>query len=162
MYLYTLMIFFKLLPESRFFGLKNFLLRLAGIKIGKTTRICSSVIFHTPNIEIGEGVWIGPGTRFLVAEDSKVFIGNNVDIAMECLFVTGSHEIGSYDRRAGSAIRNDIYIKNGVWIGGRSFILGGADIGEGSILGANSMCNKVLPSNCLYVGSPARCVRDLN
>ena len=162
MYLYFLMVLFKFFPESRLFSIKNCLLRLAGIKIGKNTRICSSVIFHTPYIEIGEGVWIGPGTRFLVAKDSKIIIGNNVDIAMECLFVTGSHEIGDKTRRAGSAIRENIKIGDGVWIGGRSFLIGGAEIRDGSILGANSMCKKIVKANCLYAGTPAKHVRDLD
>ena len=161
MYLYLIMIVFKFLPESRLFNFKNFLLRLSGIRIGSNTRICSSVIFHTPNIIIGDGVWIGPGTRFIIPNNSMVYIGNNVDIAMECLFVTGSHSIGNSLRRAGEAIVSDIKVDDGVWVGARTILFGGTVIGESSIIGSASMCKATIRRNCLYAGTPAKLIRNL-
>ena len=40
---YFNMIIFRLLPETSCFALKRALLRLAGAKIGRNVRICSSV-----------------------------------------------------------------------------------------------------------------------
>lgn len=56
------------LPESRGFGWKNFLLRLAGAKIGKNVRIYTSVrIIGTGSLAIGDDVHIGPGVLISLA-----------------------------------------------------------------------------------------------
>lgn len=162
LYLYIIMIFFKFIPESRFFKFKNILLRLSGIKIGSETRICSSVIFHTANVVIGNGVWIGPGCRFLAAEHSMIIIEDNVDIAMENLFVTGSHEVGGDSRRAGKAIRNNIIIEKGVWCGTRCVFMGGTYVSKGSIVAAMSFCSTKYQENSLITGQPAKVKKAIN
>lgn len=52
-----------------------------------------------------------------------------------------------------------IIIRRGCWIGQNSIILPGVEIGEMSIIGANSLVNKNIPPRCLAFGSPARVAR---
>lgn len=162
MLLYLVNLFIRFLPESRCFTIKNFMWRQCGIKIGKDTRICSSVIFNTNNIVIGNGVWIGPGCRFIIASDTTCIIGDRVDIAMECLFVSGSHYLGDATRRAGRAKKADIHVADGAWVGARSLIMGGAKLGLGSVIGANSFCNTEVPKNTIVGGTPVSLIRALD
>jgi acetyltransferase-like isoleucine patch superfamily enzyme len=46
------------------------------------------------------------------------------------------------------------------FIGGRSLILPGVEIGDGSIVGAGSVVTKSVPPGSLVVGNPARVLRD--
>jgi len=160
--LYLSNLFIKLLPESRFFIFKRGLYSMCGIEMGRNVRICSSVVFHTNNIKIGNGVWIGPGCRFIAATGTMISIEDNVDIAMEVLMTTGSHIIGRRDRRAGLASYKDISIEKGVWIGARSLIMGGASIGCGSIVAANSFVKTEVGKNILVGGTPCKKIKDLS
>lgn len=52
-----------------------------------------------------------------------------------------------------------IDIGSDVWIGCNVTILRGCKIGDGAIIGANSLVNKDVPSYAIVVGSPARIVK---
>ena len=47
---------------------------------------------------------------------------------------------------------------NDVWIGAHSVILSGVKIGNGAIIGANSVVSKDIPDYAIAVGSPAKVV----
>jgi hypothetical protein len=51
-----------------------------------------------------------------------------------------------------------IEIGNSVSIAWRVFVLPGTKIGDGSVIGANSLVNRTIPPRCLAVGFPARVV----
>ncbi len=51
---------------------------------------------------------------------------------------------------------HSIKIGQGCWIGQNVVILPGVTIGEMTIVGANSVVTKDLPSRCIAMGSPAR------
>lgn len=55
-----------------------------------------------------------------------------------------------------------IVIEDNVWIGERSTILKGVTIGEGSIVGCDSVVTKDVPSFCVVAGNPAQIVKRLN
>ena len=76
-------------------------------------------------------------------------------------FVTGTHEIGLSERRAGQGGAKPITIGNGTWVGTRAVILGGVTIGAGSVVGAGSIVRDSLPADTLSAGVPARAVRYL-
>ena len=104
---------------------------------------------------------MGVGSKFIVPQSSKVEIGRDCDIAPEVMFECGSHVVGPSSRRAGPGIANSISIGDGVWIGARALILGGADIGRGCIVGAGAV---VVPGHyapdSLLAGVPARIVKS--
>lgn len=50
-------------------------------------------------------------------------------------------------------------IGNDVWIGCNSTILRGVTIGDGAVIGANSLVNKDVPPYAIVVGSPAKIIK---
>lgn len=150
-----------LLPETRFFGFKRFLFTLQGCKIGKNTRICSSVkIFGAGNVTIGNNVWIGP--EVILISSSSIFIDDNVDIG-PCVFMgTGSHVLGDLrDRMAGTGLSKDIIIRKGCWLGSKSLIMPGVTIDAMSVVNAGSIVTKTHEPNSLLAGIPAKVVKKI-
>jgi len=64
----------------------------------------------------------------------------------------GSYKADTYSKGA-------IKIGNDVWIGTQSVILSGVEIGDGAIIGANSVVTSDIPPYAVAMGSPARVIR---
>lgn len=159
---HMLNLLFWILPPSRFFGLRRALLRVAGADIREGTTICGQGwLYGRGLLQVGHSSWIGPGCVFFTHQDAAIRIGENCDIAPEVMFVTGSHEIGPSERRAGNGIANPISIGDGVWIGARATITGGVSIGAGSIVAAGAVVASDVAPNTLVGGVPARLIRAL-
>lgn len=87
-----------------------------------------------------------------------VQIGNNFHSGKECLFITSFHNYDSgiaipYDS---SYIDKPIIIEDNVWLGSRVLILGGVNIGEGSIIQAGSVVVSDVPKYAIVGGAPAK------
>lgn len=52
-----------------------------------------------------------------------------------------------------------IDIGNDVWIGARAIIMDGVKIGNGAVIGANSVVTKNIPDYAIAVGSPAKIIK---
>jgi acetyltransferase-like isoleucine patch superfamily enzyme len=152
-----------MLPATRMFGPKRFLLRLLGFELAPGCRIAGGVKFYGKGrVTIGADTWVGLGCTFVVAPDAPVTIGARCDIAPQTIFHTGSHEIGDAARRAGAGYSRPIVVGDGSWVGTRCTLLAGATIGAGSIVAA---ATTVIPgsyeANVLLAGSPAVVKRKL-
>lgn len=142
---------------------RRILLLSSGIKIGQNTVIKSKCFFNSSNVEIGTGCFINRGFEYydgqmhipLIIKDS-VFIGPN------CRVVSVSHEIGSEKSRAGTETFGAIKVQSGTWIGEGVTILPGVEISSGCVIGAGSVVTKSTTKDGLYLGVPARRVKDLS
>jgi acetyltransferase-like isoleucine patch superfamily enzyme len=146
---------------TRCHGFKRFLLRCAGVKVGKNVEWVSSARIVTPNLEIGDNSFVGHDCLLIAAHGSWIRIGKNVDLGPRCTLVTGTHEIGGPDHRAGSGVVKDIVIEDGVWAGAGVTILAGVCIGRGSVLAAGAVVPKNVEENVLCGGNPLRVIREL-
>ena len=54
---------------------------------------------------------------------------------------------------------SECVIGNDVWIGCNSTILRGVVVGDGAVIGANSLVNKDVPPYAIVVGSPAKIIK---
>ena len=53
-----------------------------------------------------------------------------------------------------------VILENDVWLGANVTVLGGVNIGSGSILSAGAVVTKSVPSMSVCVGVPARVVKN--
>lgn len=147
------------LSGTRSFGLKRRLLRSIGYEIGENTKIVGPV-FCTGKLHIGSNCWIG--RNFTVEGNGSVHIGDNCDVAPGVMFLTGGHEIGSPDRRAGRGETYSICVGSGTWLGARATIAGDVQIGEGCVVAACGCVVSNVNANSLVGGVPARLIRELD
>ncbi|MFP7442673.1 acyltransferase [Bacillus infantis] len=149
-----------MLCTTRFWNTKRKLLTIAGIKVGKESKIVGPIhIGSVANLSIGDNCWIGSNIH--IYGNGSVVIGDNCDLAPDISFVTGSHTIGTSERRAGNGLSYNILVQSGCWIGARATIMGDTVINNGVIVGACSLVNKDINDNTLVVGVPAKPVRNL-
>ena len=153
---------FRFLPATRLFKMKSYILKLSGANVDLTTRLHSQIAIDNKYFEIGKNTWIGGGTRIIGHHTALVYIGDYCDIAPDCLFIVGSHELGNSKRRAGNGFAKPIRVGNGTWIGARSTILGGVRIGRGCVIAAGSTVVSDILENTMVGGCPAKFIKNLD
>lgn len=133
-------------------------------------------------LTIGPNAKHGFSMSIRVGQDSKVIIGADVTTTTRCIVsaVEGStvefgHDVmiasqnqfrgddghPIFDVHTGKRVNpaKDIRIGNHVWMGAQSVAIGGANVGDGSVIGFGSLVTGTIPNNCIAVGTPARMVR---
>ena len=141
---------------------KRYFLNLAGMRIAGDALINGGTRFlGRGQVIVGGQTWVGPNCSFYTHPNASIVIGDRCDIAPEVSFVTGSHVLGTSERRAGDGCTKPIFIGNGCWIGARATILGGVRVGNGSVVAAGAVVTKDVPENSLAGGVPARLIRQL-
>lgn len=126
-------------------------------------------IRHTTfGLEGGSEIHIGSGVSSyrdinIVAKNGKnIYIGDECMFAREIMVRNNDGHI-ILDKETGELLNapEDIVIGNNVWIGMRSIILKGAEIKDGSVIGAMSLVNKKFDEeNILIAGVPAKKIRS--
>ena len=111
------------------------------------------------SISLGNYILISPGISIRSAE--SIDIGDSTMIASDVV-ITDSDWHGIYDRTDYVATPKPVKIHKNVWIGERSIILKGTQIGENSIIGAGSVVHGNIPPNSVYAGNPAKEVKKLD
>jgi acetyltransferase-like isoleucine patch superfamily enzyme len=119
-------------------------------------------------LEIGNNVQVNDYVH--IGAVNKVMIGNNVLIASKVYI--SDHNHGFYNGMSQSSpdmmpesrpIQSlPVFIEDNVWLGEQVSVLPGVTIGKGSIIGANSVVSKSIPSNCIAVGIPAKVIKKFN
>lgn len=144
--------------DVKFFSIKRWLLNSIGVSVGEGTKVVGP-IECTGTLRIGCECWVGKNLK--VNGNGFVAIGDRCDIAPEVTFQTGGHEIGGAQRRAGKGIIATQQVGNGVWIGGRSTVVGNVTIGDSSVVAGCACVVKDVEPNTLVGGVPAKLIRRL-
>lgn len=147
-----------ILAGTHSYGLKRKLLRFAGYQVGEETRVVGP-LFSTAKLKIGARCWIG--RDFKAHGNGSVVIEDNCDIAPGVMFLTGGHEIGDEERRAGTGQHYAITVQKGAWIGARATITKDVTVGAGSVVAACACVARDVPKHTLCGGVPARTIREL-
>lgn len=124
---------------------------------GKKVNIEKGAEFSTAST-IGDNSGIG-----INASLGVVHIGNNVLMGKECICITRNHQFIDRNKliiEQGYTPDEPIYIGNDVWIGHRVTILPGVHIADGCVIGAGTVVSKSTEPYGVYVGNPARRVKE--
>jgi maltose O-acetyltransferase len=100
--------------------------------------------------------------EFLCSGNGKITIGDRCDIAPQVTIVTGSHEIGDSEQRAGVGKNENVIIGNGCWVCARATIIGGVNISDSCIIASCACVISSFDSNNMVGGVPARKIADLS
>ena len=144
------------------------------VKIGAMTAIDTELFSIDDDARINEQVYIGGmktpesalimGKRTIIMQASyinptkPIIIGDDSGIGGHCLLFTH----GSWN----SALEGypvkfaPITIGKKVWLPWRVFVMPGVTIGDGVVVGADSLLNKDIPAHALVVGSPAKIIKE--
>jgi acetyltransferase-like isoleucine patch superfamily enzyme len=148
------------------------------IRLGAHVQIGPATMIDTPHIDIGDGtkineqVFIGglqfPDSRLVVGRNCQIMqmtfvnptrsivIGDDTGIGGDCLLFGHTSWLSRFE---GYPVEFDsIEIGSSVSLAWRVFVLPGTQIGDGAVVGANSLVRGRIPPRCLAVGFPARVV----
>lgn len=127
----------------------------------KSNKVGVSILIGD-NVQVNDFVHIGAIESIIIEE--------NVLIASK-VFIT-DHNHGGYNDSLSSCpnippikrplVSSPVLIERNVWIGEFVSILPGVTIGQGSVIGSNSVVTKSIPKYCIAVGSPAKVVKRFN
>lgn len=107
-------------------------------------------VLHSENFKLGKNVQIGSFTSIDAMEG--VEIEDNVKIGFGCVILSYS----SIDKKGGKVV-----LKRNCKVGSNAVIMPSITIGENAVVGANSFVNRDVPSNEIWVGTPARFLKKV-
>jgi acetyltransferase-like isoleucine patch superfamily enzyme len=150
------------------------------IRIGAHSSVGAMSYVSCEKIEIGEDarireqVYVGgpqlPESRFTLGNRTIVLqmaninptkpvtIGDDTGIGGHCLIFTHGAWLNALDGYP--VTYAPVTLGNSVWLPWRVFVMPGATIGDGSVIGANSLVSGDIPPYSLAVGTPAKVIRS--
>lgn len=137
-----------------------------GLTLGRFCRF--EMNGKTKTLQIGKNCAMGDLTHIVAL--NKVEIGNNVLIASKCFISDTNHGVYKGENQDSpetppnerKLVTKSVKIGNNVWIGENVVILAGSDIGNGCIIGANSVVSGQIMSNTIVAGIPAKMIKTWN
>lgn len=120
----------------------------------------------SPSIEIGEGTCCSE--RVHISAANHIVIGRGVLFGSNIYVSDNGH--GAYRGTESSSpevppalrplnVTGEVIIGNNVWIGDNCVLLAPVCVGDGSIIGANSVVKGDIPAGEIWAGAPARCIK---
>ena len=136
-------------------GLRLYLYRRIGMKVGKGCVIRRGVYLGSPNeLEVGDGSFVGRANLYCTG---GVKIGRNVNVSDGAVITTAKHDVNSptfeakYER---------ITIEDWAWIATNAIVLAGVTIGEGAVVAAGAVVTKDVPAYSVVGGNPAKVIGE--
>ena len=113
-------------------------------------------VAKTATLSIGDYVFMNAGTFIEAWHDVR--IGDNVFMAPFASIIDDDrHEV-----EPGAALyKGPTIVGNNVWLGRNVALMPGVTVGDGSVIGVNSVVTRDIPPNSFAAGSPARVIRKL-
>lgn len=118
---------------------------------------------YHPSISIGNCVYISPNCH--IGAINSIIIEDYVLIGSGCLIIDHSHgrstqkELTIPPNKRPLYSKGPIHIEKNVWIGEHAVILPGVRVGEGAVIGANSVVTKDVPAKSVVAGNPAKVIK---
>jgi acetyltransferase-like isoleucine patch superfamily enzyme len=150
------------------------------IRMGRHSSVATMSYVACEDIQIGEDarireqVYVGgpqlPESRFVLGDRTivlqmtyinptkPVIIGDDTGIGGHCLIFTHGVWLNVLDGYP--MTYKPVTLGRSVWLPWRVFVMPGANIGDGSVIGADSLVTGTIPPYSLAVGSPAKVIRS--
>lgn len=113
----------------------------------------------------GSQIYIGKhfyaNTDFMILDEAKVVIGNNVFVGPRVSIYTAGHPIYANVRNSGLEYAKSVIIGDDVWIGGNVIVNPGVTIGNNVVIGSGSVITKDIPDNVIAAGVPCKIIRKI-
>lgn len=127
--------------------------------LGGNVSVMSGRLFDQPRLVIGDSAEVGWNVGITV--NCEVIIEDHARVAYDCRISDSDAHPKQADLRAANCLPpldevRPVRICRNAWIGNGSHILKGVTVGEGAIIGANSVVVSDVPPFALAVGNPAR------
>lgn len=137
-------------------GWRRMLLRLFGANIAGTAFVYPSARIWSPaNLEVGHFACIGPGVT--VYSMAKISFAPYSLASQGAYICAGTHDIEDVYFQLQA---RPIVIGYRAWIAAQAFVGPGVTVGDGAVLGARSCAFRNLEPWTVYVGSPARALKQ--
>lgn len=129
--------------------------------------IAKSFRFNGPRISLigdgriclGENSYVGSDSTIQsAAKGYEVVIGRNCVLSHYLMMYTKNYSANPELRRKGVADCGSIRVGDNCWFGARVFVRQGVSIGNGVVVGANSVVTHDMPDGNVVAGCPARIV----
>lgn len=138
------------------------------VAIGKHVAIDSG-FYITTQADIGDHIHIGPYVKVIGGKEAKLTLGNFTNIALGSSIICGSDEYGGNGLISAPGIpeeltdtidRRPVVFRNFANVGAHAVILPGVELAEGCVIGACALVTKSTEPWTIYMGVPARPVRQ--
>lgn len=133
--------------------------RALGKDVGRSM-IFSGCHIGRGDVKIGDRVFLN--RRVHIDSAGAVDIQDDASLGMYAMVLTSNHQIGPASHRAGALLPAPVTIGAGSWLGAHVIVAPGVTIGRGCVIGAGSLVTRDCEPNGLYLGTPARRIRDLD
>ena len=145
----------SLIPGKTGSYLRKSFLYLALPSVSMNCVISFGTIFSHPDVEIGDGAYIGPYCSI-----GRASIGRDVLISDHVSIISGKNQHRFEDLntpiREQGGIFEKVTIGDDTWIGTGAIVA--SNIGSQSVIGAGSVVLKEIPERSIVLGNPARIV----
>ena len=123
-------------------------------KKAKNLSILGKVYLRNKNVIVGENVTLYPGVMF--QGEGEIYIGNNTFLGNNTIVYSEK----GYKVSIGADCMIAASIEDNVWLASAVTVLKGVNIKRGSVIGAKAVVNKSTEENGVYVGIPAKLLKN--
>jgi acetyltransferase-like isoleucine patch superfamily enzyme len=135
------------------------------LEIGADTLLepgCWLTLSPQARITIGSGCFLNRNTMLAAVE--LIEIGDHVMFANNCFVGDAEHRYDDPEKPVtwqGFEPKGPVRIGSNCWFGVGCVVTGGVEIGERSVIGANSVVTRDLPAGVIAAGAPAKVIREI-
>lgn len=129
-------------------------------KCGTKFRVAKGVtLINTEGLSIGDNVYIGHNVW--INSIGKCTINSNVLIGPMTLISTSNHQWNGNSFN-GVSKTSPVVIGEGTWVASHCIITAGSEIGNGTLVAANTLVTGKFPNHVLLAGTPCQIKKNLN
>jgi acetyltransferase-like isoleucine patch superfamily enzyme len=130
-----------------------------GERFGADGRLAAVSFFvaEDASLSIGDDAFVMAGAS--IEAWHEIRIGNNTLVASHVAIIDDDRH---YVEPGSMKYKGPVVVGDNVWLGRNVAVMPGVTIGDGSVIGANSVVTRDIPPGVFAAGSPARVVRKLD